>query len=117
MYLDLNPLVKKFLQPLQRISKTLQPDKIPNSFVKFSDENCLQLKKLEVVDTSSRSAEYKKINKKVGSKHLTHLRYPNRFVHQCGHSHVAYPGITPENSNHTRGQCQHLPSFPLPRLL
>ena len=30
---------------------------------------------------------------------------------------VAYSGIPPENSNHTRGQHQHLPSYPLLRLL
>ena len=59
------------------------------------------------------SAEKKKI-KMVVSKHLTHFCYPIRLVlHQHLNSHVAYPGIPPENSNHTRGQSQHLPSYPL----
>ena len=41
----------------------------------------------------------------VVSKHLTHFCYPIRLVlHQHLNSHVAYPGIPPENSNHTRGQ-------------
>ena len=48
----------------------------------------------------------------VVSKHLTHFCYPIRLVlHQHLNSHVAYPGIPPENSNHTRGQYQHLPSY------
>ena len=54
----------------------------------------------------------------VVSKHLTHFCYPIRLViHQHQNSHVAYPGIPPENSNHTRGQYQHLPLYPLLRLL
>ena len=53
----------------------------------------------------------------VVSKHLTQF-YPIRLVlFQHLNSHVAYPGIPPENSNHTRGQYQHLPSYPLLRLL
>ena len=37
------------------------------------------------------------------------LCYPIRLVlHQHLNSHVAYPGIPPENSNHTQGQYQHL---------
>ena len=33
--------------------------------------------------------------------HLTHFCYPIRLVlHQHLNSHVAYPGIPPENSNH-----------------
>ena len=64
------------------------------------------------------SAEKKKSIKRVVSKHLTHFCYPIRLVlHQHLNSHVAYPGIPPENSNHTRGQYQHLPSYPLLRLL
>ena len=52
------------------------------------------------------------------SKHLTHFCYPIRLVlHQHLKSHVAYTGIPPENSKHTRGQYQHLPSYPLLRLL
>ena len=44
----------------------------------------------------------------VVSKHLTHFCYPIRLVlHQHLNSHVAYPGIPPENSNHTRGQTTH----------
>ena len=62
--------------------------------------------------------EYNKYIKRVVSKHLTHFCYPIRLVlHQHLNSHVAYPGIPPENSNHTRGQYQHLPSYPLLRLL
>ena len=38
----------------------------------------------------------------VMSKHLTHFCYPIRQVlHQHLNSHVAYPGIPPENSKHT----------------
>ena len=38
----------------------------------------------------------------VVSKHLTHFYYPIRLVlHQHLNSNVAYPGIPPENSNHT----------------
>ena len=60
----------------------------------------------------------KKKIKMVVSKHLTHFCYPIRLVlHQHLNSRVAYPGILPENSNHTRGQYQHLPSYPLLRLL
>ena len=59
-----------------------------------------------------------KVFKRVVSKHLTHFCYLIRLVlHQHLNSHVAYPGIPPENSNHTRGQYQHLPSYPLLRLL
>ena len=48
----------------------------------------------------------------VVSKHLTHFCYPIRLVlHQHLNSHIAYPGIPPENSNHTRGQYQHLSSY------
>ena len=54
----------------------------------------------------------------VVSKHLTHFCYPIRLVlHQHLNSLVAYPGIPPENSNHMQGQYQHLPSYPLLRLL
>ena len=54
----------------------------------------------------------------VVSKHLTHFCYPIRPVlHQHLNSHVAYSAIPPEHSNHTRGQYQHLPSYPLLRLL
>ena len=58
--------------------------------------------KLEVT-----SAEYqkKKKIKMVVSKHLTHFCYTIRLVlHQHLNSHVAYPGIPLENSNHTRGR-------------
>ena len=48
----------------------------------------------------------------------SHICYPIRLVfHQHLNSHVAYPGIPPEPSNHTRGQFLHLPSYPLLRLL
>ena len=44
------------------------------------------------------------------SKHLTHFCYPIRLVfHQHLNSQIVYPGISPENSNHIRGQYQHLP--------
>ena len=49
-------------------------------------------------------AEYKKKNKikMVVSKHLTHFCYPIGLVlYQHLNSHVAYPGIPPENSNHS----------------
>ena len=50
----------------------------------------------------------------VVSKHLTHFCYHIKLVfHQHLNSHVAYPGIAPENSNHTPEQYQHLPSYPL----
>ena len=43
----------------------------------------------------------------VVSKHLTQFCYSIRPVlHQHLNLPVAYPGITPENSNHTRGQYQ-----------
>ena len=55
----------------------------------------------------------KKKFKMVVSKLLTHFCYPIRLVfHQHLNSHVAYPVIPPENSNHTRRQYQHLPSYP-----
>ena len=48
----------------------------------------------------------------------SHICCPIRLVfHQHLNSHVAYPGIPPEPSNHTRGQFLHLPSYPLLRLL
>ena len=44
------------------------------------------------------------LNKMVVSKHLTHFCYPIRLVlHQHLNSHIAYPGIPPDNSNHIRG--------------
>ena len=47
------------------------------------------------------------------SKHLTHFCYPIRLVlHQHLNSHVVSSGIPPQNSDHTRGQYQHLPSCP-----
>ena len=50
-------------------------------------------------------------------KHLAHFCYPIGLVlHQHLNSAVAYPGISLKNSNHTRGQYQHLPSLPLFRL-
>ena len=49
--------------------------------------------------------------------HLTHFCYPIRLVlNEQLNSHVAYPGIPPENSNHARGQYKHLSSYPLFRL-
>ena len=43
--------------------------------------------------------------------------FPIRLVfYQHLNSHIAYPGIPPEPSNHTRGQFLHLPSYPLLRL-
>ena len=52
------------------------------------------------------------------SKHLTHFCYPIKLMlHQHLNSHVAYPGIPSENSNHTQWQHQHLPSYPIFRLL
>ena len=54
----------------------------------------------------------------VVSKHLTHFCYPIRLVlYQHLNSHVAYPGIPPENLSLTRGQYLHLQSYPLLRLL
>ena len=51
-----------------------------------------------------------RINRIDLSKYLTHFCYPIKLVlHQHLNSHVAYPGIPPENSNHTRGQYQRLP--------
>ena len=48
----------------------------------------------------------------------SHICFPIRLVfHQHLNSHIAYPGIPPEPSNHTRGQFLHLPSYPLLRLL
>ena len=48
----------------------------------------------------------------------SHICCPIRLVfHQHLISHIAYPGIPPEPSNHTRGQFLHLPSYPLLRLL
>ena len=48
----------------------------------------------------------------------SHICYPIRLVfHQHLNSQIAYPGIPPEPSNHTRGQFLHLPSYPLLRLL
>ena len=47
----------------------------------------------------------------------SHICFPIRLVfHQHLNSHIAYPGIPPEPSNHTRGQFLHLPSYPLLRL-
>ena len=52
------------------------------------------------------------------SKHLTHFCFPIRLVlHQHLNSYVAYPGIPPEISHHTRGQYQHLALYPHFRLL
>ena len=49
----------------------------------------------------------------VVSKHLTHFCYHIRLVlHQHLNSHVAYPGIPPEISNHTHGQYQALAIIP-----
>ena len=46
----------------------------------------------------------------VVSKHLTYFCYPIRLMlHQHLNSHVTYPGIPHENSNHTQAQYQHLP--------
>ena len=48
----------------------------------------------------------------VVSKYLTHFCYPIKLVlHQYLNSQVAYPGIQPGNSNHSRGQYQPLPSY------
>ena len=48
----------------------------------------------------------------------SHICFPIRLVfHQHLNSHIAYPDIPPEPSNHTRGQFLHLPSYPLLRLL
>ena len=48
----------------------------------------------------------------------SHICFPISLVfHQHLNSHIAYPGIPPEPSNHTRGQFLHLPSYPLLRLL
>ena len=48
----------------------------------------------------------------------SHICFPIRLVfRQHLNSHIAYPGIPPEPSNHTRGQYLHLPSYPLLRLL
>ena len=62
------------------------------------------------------SAEYQKKIIKMGCEqaHFTHFCYPIRLVL---HQHLTYPSIPPENSNYTRGQYQHLPSYPLLRLL
>ena len=48
----------------------------------------------------------------------SHICFPIRLVfHQHLNSHIAYPGILTEPSNHTRGQFLHLPSYPLLRVL
>ena len=48
----------------------------------------------------------------------SHICFPIRLVfHQHLNSHVAYPGIPPEPSNHTRGPFLHLLSYPLLRVL
>ena len=64
----------------------------------------LKSKKSKHYDYSEVTSAEKKKFKMVVSKHLTHFCYPIRLVlHQHLNSHVAYPGIPPENSNHTRG--------------
>ena len=53
----------------------------------------------------------------VVSKHLTHFCYSIRLeLHQRLNSHVAYPGIPPENSNHTRGQLLALAIVPFSQI-
>ena len=94
-------------------------------FISQADKKNLQNKRSDLVSkcchinkSEVTSAEKKKKIKMVVSKHLTHFCYPIRLVlHQHLNSYVAYSGIPPENSNYTRGRYQHLPLYPLLRLL
>ena len=67
-------------------------------------QNCSN-SKIEV--TSAESIK----NKMILGKHFIHFCYPLTLMfRQHKNSHTAHSGIPTKNSNHTPGQCQHLPS-------